>query len=332
MIELVLDHADLARVRFAHSPVRELVTSLLVLQDPSRRVMHGRWLAAVRPRLAGLRLDLLTALAPASGRNLPQFLLPAVTRPWPTLGEELEAVAASPPAAVRAGLDMTYEGRPLPTVLAPLHEDPAAHLPEVVGELDRYWQAAIAPVWSRMRAVCAADLSYRMEQFASGGLARVLGDLDPQLTLEGDRLLVDTPHHCSQRFDLAGAGILVLPSVFIWPRRMVECCGVAQPAVTYPARGVAELWTEPSAEDADPLVALVGRTRATLLTVLDLPRTTTELAGQLCLSPPAVSQHLKVLKQAGLVSSRRRGKLVLYQRTPAAGTLLQAARSHKATG
>ena len=35
MIELVLAHTDLARVRFAHSPVRELVASLLVLQDPS---------------------------------------------------------------------------------------------------------------------------------------------------------------------------------------------------------------------------------------------------------------------------------------------------------
>ena len=42
MIELVLDPTDLARVRFAHSPIRELVSSLLVLQDPSRRVMHGR--------------------------------------------------------------------------------------------------------------------------------------------------------------------------------------------------------------------------------------------------------------------------------------------------
>jgi DNA-binding transcriptional ArsR family regulator len=332
MIELVLDHTDLARVRFAHSPVRELVTSLLVLQDPSRRVMHGRWLATVRLRLGGMRLELLTALAPASGRNLPQFLLPAVTRPWPALTEELDAIASSPPAAVRAGLEVTYQDRPLPTVLAPLHEDPAAHLPEVVRELDRYWQAAIAPVWPRVRAVCAADLTYRMEQFANGGLARVLAGLDAQLTLEGDRLLVDTPHHCFQRFDLAGAGILVLPSVFIWPRRMVECCGVAQPAVTYAARGVAELWTESPAEDADPLVALVGRTRATLLTVLDLPRTTTQLASQLGLSPPAVSQHLKVLKQAGLVSNRRRGKMVLYQRTPAANTLLQAVRSHRATG
>jgi hypothetical protein len=53
MIELVLAHADLARVRFAHSPIHELAASLLVLQDPSRRPMYGDWLSLVRPRLDG---------------------------------------------------------------------------------------------------------------------------------------------------------------------------------------------------------------------------------------------------------------------------------------
>jgi DNA-binding transcriptional ArsR family regulator len=66
-----------------------------------------------------------------------------------------------------------------------------------------------------------------------------------------------------------------------------------------PDAGVAELWQEASAKLTDPLSALVGRTRATLLAVFGLPRTTTQLAGQLGLSPPAVSQHLKVLKDTG---------------------------------
>jgi hypothetical protein len=162
MIELVLAHTDLARVRFAHSPVRELVASLLVLQDRSRRAMHGRWLAAVQPRLGGLRLDLLTALVPL-GPYLPSFLPPAVSRPWPELAEELDAITASPAALVRAELDQVYQGGSLPAVLRPLHEDPAGHLPEVVQELDRYWQAAIAPDWPRVRAACTADLTYRME-------------------------------------------------------------------------------------------------------------------------------------------------------------------------
>jgi DNA-binding transcriptional ArsR family regulator len=332
MIELVLAHTDLARVRFAHSPVRELVASLLVLQDPRRRAMHGRWLAAVRPRLGGLRLELLTALAPTGGPYLPQFLLPAVCKPWPELAEELDAIAATPAGLVRAELDQAYQDRPLPAALEPLYESPAARLPEVVQELQRYWQAAIAPVWPRVRAACSADLTYRMEQFANGGLDRVLTELHSQLTLETDRLLVDTPHHCQQRFDLAGTGILVLPCAFIWPTLMVECCGVQQPSVTYPARGVAELWEEPPAEHADPLIALVGRTRATLLATLGLPRTTTQLASQLALSPPAVSQHLKVLKDAGLVTGRRRGRMVLYQRTAAATGLLKAIRSSERAG
>ena len=38
------------------------------------------------------------------------------------------------------------------------------------------------------------------------------------------------------------------------------------------------------------------------------------------------------MTQAGLVSNRRRGKMVLYQRTRAASALLEAVRSHKATG
>src|SRR6266540_2076113 len=115
MIELVLAHTDLARLRFAHSPARELVASLLVLQDPARQPMHGAWLAAVRPRLGGIELGLLTALAPP-GRYLPSFLLPPPPAACGVLAEELDAVSASPPAVVRAELDKVRDGRPLPVV------------------------------------------------------------------------------------------------------------------------------------------------------------------------------------------------------------------------
>jgi DNA-binding transcriptional ArsR family regulator len=190
----------------------------------------------------------------------------------------------------------------------------------------------VEPVWPRLRAASAADVAYRVERFADGGLARVLADLHPEVVLDADRLRVDKPHHCSHRFDLAGMGILLLPCAFIWPTVMVECCDTEQPTLTYPTRGVAELWQEAPAEQTDPLSALVGRTRATLLAILGLPRTTTQLAGQLGLSPPAVSQHLKVPKDTGLVGARRRGRMVLYQRTAAATTLLEAIRSREQAG
>jgi DNA-binding transcriptional ArsR family regulator len=331
MIELVLAHNDLARVRFAHSPIRELVASLLVLHDRSRHHMYGRWLSAVQGQLGGLRLDLLTALAP-TGRYLPAILLPPPTEPWGVLADELDAVAATSPTAVRAELDKVYEGRPLPTVLRPLYQDPATHLPTVVEDLHRYWLAALEPVWQRLRALSMADLSYRMEQFADGGLARVLGDLHPEISLEQDRLHIDKPHHCHHRIDLTGTGVLLVPCVFSWPTLIVECCDADKPALTYPTRGVAELWEESPAEQTDPLSALVGRTRATLLATLGLPRTTTQLAQQLELSPAAISQHLKILKDTALVTARRRGRMVLYQRTATATVLLAAIQSDEEAG
>jgi DNA-binding transcriptional ArsR family regulator len=331
MIELVLDHADLVRVRFAHSPIREAVTSLLVLQDPRRQPMYGRWLSTVRPQLGGLELELLVALAPA-GRYLPSFLLPAPARPWPVLADELAAVTAAQPGVVRAELDLVRDGRPLPGVLQALYQDPAAHLPAVAKALELYWQVAVEPVWPRMRALGAADLAYRMERFADGGLTCVLERLHPDVTFAGDVLQIDKPHHCSHCLDLNGTGIVLVPCAFIWPTVLVECCGVDQPSLTYPPRGVAELWEDTASEVTDPLSALIGRTRAALLATLGLPRTTSQLAAQLGLSPPAVSQHLKVLKDTALVTARRRGRMVLYQRTPTATTLLETIRTHERTG
>ena len=213
MIEIVLAHTDLARVRFAHSPVEELVASLRVLQDPGRRHMYGRWMSAVQGRLRGLRMDLLTTLAP-TGRYLPAFLLPSPAGPWPALTDQLDAVAATPPSAVRAELDKVREGGPLPTALRPLYEDPVTHLPAVVQELQRYWQVAVEPFWERLRALSMADLAYRMEQFAGGGLVRVLDGLHPDVAFERDLLRISKPHHCHHHFDLTGTGILLVPCVF----------------------------------------------------------------------------------------------------------------------
>jgi DNA-binding transcriptional ArsR family regulator len=47
--------------------------------------------------------------------------------------------------------------------------------------------------------------------------------------------------------------------------------------------------------------------------VLDRERSSSELASRCRLSRPAASQHLKVLKEAGLVTSREEGNRRLYR-------------------
>jgi len=65
------------------------------------------------------------------------------------------------------------------------------------------------------------------------------------------------------------------------------------------------------------LTALGDPTRRAIFERLaDRPRAVGDLARELPVSRPAVSQHLKVLKEAGLVMDRRAGNRRIYQLDP----------------
>ncbi|MCW2504334.1 MAG: transcriptional regulator, ArsR family [Actinomycetia bacterium] len=57
--------------------------------------------------------------------------------------------------------------------------------------------------------------------------------------------------------------------------------------------------------------------RAIIACLAERPRAVGELAGELPISRPAVSQHLKVLKDAGLVTDRADGTRRVYRLNPA---------------
>lgn len=67
-------------------------------------------------------------------------------------------------------------------------------------------------------------------------------------------------------------------------------------------------------QDWDGWGSLGDRTRrAIVLRLAEGPRAVGELAAELPVSRPAVSQHLKVLKDAGLVTERVAGTRRIYQ-------------------
>jgi DNA-binding transcriptional ArsR family regulator len=68
----------------------------------------------------------------------------------------------------------------------------------------------------------------------------------------------------------------------------------------------------------DALGALGDPTRRAIIECLaERPRAVVELADELPVSRPAVSQHLKVLKEAGLVTERAAGTRRIYRLNPA---------------
>jgi DNA-binding transcriptional ArsR family regulator len=85
---------------------------------------------------------------------------------------------------------------------------------------------------------------------------------------------------------------------------------------------VATLWESGGERTPRALAAVIGQTRAALLAELDAPRSTTDVALLVGITPGGASQHIGALRQAGLVAGRRAGRSVLYVRTPLADALV----------
>ncbi|GAB2600322.1 ArsR/SmtB family transcription factor [Pseudactinotalea suaedae] len=66
----------------------------------------------------------------------------------------------------------------------------------------------------------------------------------------------------------------------------------------------------------EALTALLGQARARLVLELQQPLSTSECAELTDLAVSTASHHLAVLREAGLVDSRRSGVRVLHARTP----------------
>ncbi|MFH8381571.1 ArsR family transcriptional regulator [Kitasatospora sp. NPDC018058] len=340
--ELLFTAGDLARMRFAVSPMWEVGPSLRLLRSGLPHAVHRPWAEQVRPRLAALgpAYGLLAELVPPAG-YVPDFVNPAPAGPAPTLAEELAAIRATPVGQVRRDLDRLAEeqGRLGPRLRA-LHADPAAGLARLTEAVEAYWELALAPYWARTRAVLDADVLHRARQAAEHGAARVLNDLHAELCWTEDTLRL---RHRTRPLPrrTAGAGLLLIPSAFTGPGLYtrigrLDLSGSPDPShpqhpsapsdppqLAYPARGIGGLWAAAAPmPGTEALAGVLGRSRALLLSELAAPASTTELARRTGLSPSAVSQYLAALRDARLVSAHRAGRWVLYARTASAEALL----------
>jgi DNA-binding transcriptional ArsR family regulator len=321
MITLRFGTDALAHLRFAVSPLLETIESVRVLDDPAAHALHEPWVANAR-RLAGaLDLDVLRALQLTDAYS-PDFLHPPPLSPLVDFEDELERMAATPPEQVRYEIDRSYAGRPLPVALEPFLDRPDAAIRELATLLRDYWQLTLAPHWPRIRMLLQGDVVYRSRQIADGGAERLFGDLHPSVSWDDDVLRIDKPAEGSLELDRRG--LLLMPSVFLWPTVSAVMDPAWQPALVYPARGVGMLWEPSDAAAPEALAALLGGRRAAILLALDQPRSTAELARLLHVPDSSVSQHLAVLREASLLTGHRVGRVVLYMRSAAGEGLVRA--------
>lgn len=318
MIEFELGVADLAAVRFAYSPLHEVVLSLRLMNDPGLGPIHLPWTRRLPGRLAGSGVDTALLVAMVSRtRTIPDFLSPRPAVFSAPIEEELAMVARTPPERVRRDIRTTHIRNPFPARVSSVPTDSPEALSslrdELCDQLFRYWRATLEQPWPRMRLLLEADITHRARRLALEGAGGLFADIHPDLEWQDGVLRIHrmVSHHT---VDGGGRGLLLVPSVFA--HKPAPPAGPEEPPmVVYPCRAAATMWEAPDAADPDALDALVGTPRAHLLRLLTDPLPTVELARRLRVTPSAVSQHLRVLAGSGLVTRARHGRMVLYRRT-----------------
>jgi DNA-binding transcriptional ArsR family regulator len=314
VVRFVFTVEDLANTRFAISPMWELDRSLVVLRDPSHAALHVPWLRSLSGRLDGVGLERAVALTPPRGYS-PDFLTPPPSGPLGSIDDDLAALRRTSTAQIRDEMALfRSQHRRGGEIAAPWLAHPRREVRQLADVLEAYWARAVEPVWPRIRAFLDADIAYRARRLATDGPAGLFADLSSDVSWRQPNLDVTVPLHAAT-IELGGRGLVLMPSAFAAVRPAVIDRPPWQPTVIYPARGIATLW-EDAAPAPEGLVRLLGATRAAVLTDLSAPRSTTELAERLSISPAGASHHLTALRDAGLIVGRREGRAVLYVRTP----------------
>ncbi|MEU4428877.1 metalloregulator ArsR/SmtB family transcription factor [Actinoplanes sp. NPDC024001] len=310
MIELEFGAADLAGLRFAHSPMAEVVASVFALRGGSW--MHAPWRSRVTPLLANWPTLRAVLLGPRG--YAPDFLTPVPSRSRPTLDEELAVVAATPPDVVAQQVIAAWPTGAPPDI-ALFVADPRTALESLLAEIRAYFTAAVAPVWPRLRAAAEAEIAIRARAAADGGPRMLVDALHPRLDWDGSALLIHYPHK-QGRWGLEGRDLTLLPTGFAGDDIYALRDAPSGDALWYAARGHGNVWSPaPNGSREQALANLLGPTRAAVLRLLAAPHSTGQVAERLSLAAGTASHHLTTLRDAGLVSAGRDGRRLLYQRT-----------------
>ncbi|MFJ6294856.1 DUF5937 family protein [Streptomyces griseoviridis] len=346
-------HIDIAglrpeRVAVVPSPLAELGMALHAMSEPGHHPGLQAWATGVTARLDPHLADRMSEADFLWRTTFSDLFMPfagvpgRTTLPGGTIAEDLDLLdKLSDEQFVEAALEFTCAlsyGAPGPMLLGDPElrrralELAAARGPRQVRFSQRLltdppriraWfrqfvedcdESFYAETWARMGHQLAADARHKTELLRRRGMAEALAAVSPAAMVDagGTRITVDKLG--DGRTSTGDGGLLLVPTSMGWPHLSVLHRYGWQPVLHYPV-GSPELTSPPSVEQlALRMTALSHPVRMRICRHLARSAyTTSELARAHGMTAPEISRHLGVLKKAGLLTTRRRGRYVLHQ-------------------
>jgi DNA-binding transcriptional ArsR family regulator len=340
MLRVYFTPEDLARVRVAPGPdfLWEVSNSVQTLQRRDGTPVFGEWRQWARKRVSGSGA-LLSCLLPPCGYS-PDFLTPSSGDRGGTLQMAVETLMRTPRTRLRTDLALLVGSRQLPSWTRSLADGDADTLRRLGRAVHTYHLEALAPFWQRIHAHIDADRAVRLHSLLDGGVEGLLAGLGPQFRWR--RPVLEIAYPVDQRLHLRGRGLTLQPSFFCWPTPVTLADAELPPVLVYPIHHAAD-WARhapnqrPAAGSgpsgsSGPLGALLGHTRAAILRAALTGCSTVEVARRLDVTHPAVSQHVKVLRAVGLITTVRSGGRSFHVTTAEGRALMRTAEGAGRTG
>jgi hypothetical protein len=124
-------------------------------------------------------------------------------------------------------------------IVGAMLQDPEGARDALAGLIGLAWRELVNPFRPEVEALLDADVAFRSRQLADRELRPMLEEIDPRITWRDDGV------HVNDKFadvvDLAGRGLVLMPSAFSWPLVIAISARPWQPTIAYPARGIAGL-------------------------------------------------------------------------------------------
>ncbi|MEQ4722852.1 winged helix-turn-helix domain-containing protein [Nonomuraea sp. B19D2] len=329
MLRIHFTSEDLARTRVAATadPLWEIALSMFRLAGRRGRGAFAAWRHQTRHDLA--RIDglatvrrVLAPLFPATSSYFPDFLTP----PDGVLGLDagVDAVLSTPRRLLRRELDKLASRTGTPSWAWGLADGRMDAFHDLRDSLHTYFDTAIAPYWPDIQGMVDADRAMRGRAYLDGGVGNMLASFRPAIRWRPPVLTMD--HPVDRDVHLGGRGLVLIPSYFCWGAPVPLADPELPQVLVYPIERDHLPATPRESPAGTPGARLLGPTRAAILHATVNGATTGELARRHGISASGVSQHTQVLREAGLIVSRRSGGNVIHTVTPLGAALLSHAR------
>lgn len=335
------------RIQFIYSPLNELFRSLHVLLNPRHHGMNIDWALTAQQQLSNDFFNDLHYFSLIYELGVPPILLNNFESLAPDLDTEIDQLKTfldkTDPQVILASLKKVTSDREnqfIPTLakslewqgfavnhsqnlLIDLADNPTAVYQRLLTFITKYRAAVFDRTWEiksldRFLLNEIKQQSLYLRQYGFTSLVNHL-QIDRMFWQQKQLVIVkpfdETIHLTDQDT------ILLLPSYFIWPHLFVDhfSHGIV---LCYDALNKLTAKISPK-HLAGVFNALSDIIRLKIMKYLaDQPATTQALGQILMMSDSTISHHLKLLKDAGLVITTKKGKFVLYAPTEIVNDLM----------